>query len=189
MKKILLVVIFYLAGVTGVFAQAGYRNFTFGMSPNQVKQLAPDSTEYQARGGSSTPYIFMYLYNSEVGSSFAVISQYFDEFPTGIKDSWLYSKQEDLLFFFVDNKLHQVCWQDTGNILADLQKRYGDKRVITAGSTETVTWIDGKRIILYAKFHDGSEAQFIGYYDAEYYNPIIQNALQKYRNSRRSRID
>ena len=70
MRKISLVAVLIFLGISGVFAQASYRNFTFGMTIDQVRQLAPDIEVSGDYGGGipAIDAILMYLYNPEVGS-------------------------------------------------------------------------------------------------------------------------
>jgi hypothetical protein len=190
MKKISLIAIFCLISNIGIFAQSGYRNFTFGMNVEQVQRLAPDIVPAKLYGGGDDRFILMYLYNAELGSTLDYENLPWVPWPG--EYTLYYSEKEDVYFNFFDNKLGLVVLFFKGNIIDDLRKRYGNKSVLSVKDkdgknvTDTVTWIEGKRIILY---YSNDDRSVLVYYDAEVFYPLIQKAMQDFRNSKRSRID
>ena len=200
MRKIFLAGIFCFLCVAAVFGQAGYKNFVFGMSAEQVTKLAPDAKEFVGRGGSiPAPYaILMYVYNSEVGSLWnskaAILKVNFGE-------NWItyYSPKEQLVFTFINNKLIAVDVQGlAADVLADLKTRYGEKKIITfndydAWYIDTAVWNDGQRYIMYCMWYDyGSlknDSTTVYYYDAGYLKPLMEKVMQQFRASRSSRLD
>ena len=183
------------------FAQAGYKNLTFGMSAEQVTKLVPDAKKFTGHGGSilGEYALFMYLFNAEVGSlwnskTIKVIPQL--EF-TGVFAMYR-SEKEQLRFSFINDKLYGVNVDDiSDNVLSDLETKYGDKKVITLNDydsvyVDTAVWLDGKRFIVYCKYYGYESLQYytttVFYYDADYLNPLMEKAMQKFRASK-SRLD
>jgi hypothetical protein len=198
MKYFSVIVIFYFVGFTGIFAQTGYKNFTFGMNVDQVKRLAPDIVIPRRHGGGDVTHkdaILVYLYNSEIGfvcdSTKPPFSDYAELFWVRTF-SLYYSEKEDIDFWFLDNKLYAIEVHFAEDVISELKKRYGDKRMITINDRyenyfDTVTWIDGNRFISYLKYY-GDQGCTVEYCDMEYLNPVLQKTMEKYRHSR-SRID
>jgi hypothetical protein len=187
MKKIVVTGIMCGMCAAMAAAQAGYKNFTFGMTAAQVQKITPDAREFEPRGGT-IPGIYtllMYLYNAEVGSLWASPSV-----PEMRYAETLYSSEkEDMVFAFAGNALYgiEVHGLPEG-ILADLKAHYGGKKIITLNDyddilIDTAVWNDGKRFIVYCRYSDYTTKHYyrtaVFYYDVHFVKPIIEKAMQR----------
>ena len=201
MKKILLTGILCCIGAAVALAQAGYKDFIFGMSAEQVIKLAPDTEPVKNFDGSipAVYAIFMYLYNSETGSLWNSKSvDTITQIELTGEFSRYNSNKEQLTFHFFNNKLYGVdVWELPDSILAELKTKYGDKKIITlndydAWYIDTAVWNDGKRFILYRRWYQygslkpGSTEVFYG--DVNVLKPPMDKAAQKIKASK-SRLD
>jgi hypothetical protein len=197
MKKMLFTGIVCGIVVASAAAQTGYKDFTFGMSAEQIKRMVPEASDESLHGGTipGVCALLMYLYNAEIGS------RYSSSIPESCYVyTYLHSLEQQKLIFYLDNnKLYGVEVLDLPeSVYAELKTKYGDKKIITLNDYDTVlvdtaVWNDGKRFIVYSKAYSYTTGEYyntsVFYYDANYLKPLIEKTMQNFRTSRKDRLD
>jgi len=104
------------------FSQSGYRDYTWGMSVDQVKAKCPDLVQKDLIRWAAPTSALMYLYNSEFVTTIPnPLKQ-----ETGTITNYE-SEKNELDCYFLNGKLIAVeitFWQE--NIIAELKKQYGN---------------------------------------------------------------
>jgi len=174
MKRSVVAFFLVFSGSISLFAQSGYKDYSWGISSEQVKQKSPDVRE-TANGFSGPLFSFYYIYYDEL-----------DSFPNPIKQeigkmTEFYSQKNNLNFHFVDNKLVAVAVTFySENILPELKKQNGNKKEVSirysGNKYQTITWNkDPNRYIVYDSAGYGIET--VTYIDGKWVKPLFNKAF------------
>jgi hypothetical protein len=181
MKK-LFVFLFAVVFSISLFSQTGYKDYTWGMSIDQVKQKNKNVHE-DNMGWGSIYYAYLYFNNSN-----DVLSEKdFFEYLFNRETATLHSGIDDLSFFFENNKLVMVEVNFSNeNILPSIQKQYGRKTTKNTRSGrntyEFVAWRTNSRIIVYNTA--GYKYEDVAYVDLEWLDSFIQRILSIVQSKR-----
>ena len=127
----------------------GYKNYTWGMSVNTVLDLTPEITESSfALTSSESVSIAMDYFNDEVDGVIPLPSM-----NAEIGYSAYISKKQNLVFFFLDDKLVQVEVKDVGKYgLKQLQDKYGQvkvqHRMYSQAASKSACWEDPPSLLI-----------------------------------------
>lgn len=178
--------IFSIIACVGLYAQNGYKDYTWGMTITQIRARCGDIEETNA----------VYWWYQP---SFAVLSFYEEEIKSTVPDPLEYEKREilscesaknGLVFYFVDSKLAAVELHfDEEGIYNELVKQYGEISIIHTMYRfkihKTSTWLDNRnRIIIWDYPQDGIET--VTYVDASWLAPLIDKAISAHRKEKES---
>jgi len=188
MKKALFVVLVLFVTVA-LFGQTGYKDYTWGMSLEQVKEKCPDVREV-GTGFKATLFMFYYVYYEQL-----------DSFPDPLKQETrnmtkFQSMKNDLMFYFIDNKLVAVdVTFSAENILPELLKQNGNKIARSIRYSENtyklVAWNNNQnRYILYD--FDNYFIETVTYIDGRWLKPLFDKtmtAINAAKSSSKSKLD
>ena len=119
MKRVGLLVLCLFFIPVYLFSQSGYKDYTWGMTIEQVKEQATDLTEESYFRFAAPSYAIMYLYSSEITSSVPNPLSHEKGKITSYK-----SEKQELKFYFLDNKLLSVEVSFFGeNIITELKSK------------------------------------------------------------------
>lgn len=193
MKRLFCVGLFLMLSVY-IFAQNGYKEYTWGMTVNQVKTICSD---LEVISGSdaflNTPKnVLMYLYNSELVSKILYDIPDPLRYETGTITSGI-SKQNDLSFYFLNGRLIavRVSFGYGVKIISDLERQYGRVNPIAWDnrSVQTASWNkEANRTINWLSV--GHE--YVTYIDKNWLTQLMNKAMEEYRKKQsntRSRLD
>ena len=182
MKKnfiILLIILF----PTIVFAQ-GYKEYTWGMSPEEVKNLAPDLKASPHTYWDSPTRILLFFYSKEIISSIP------DPMEYEIGNISRYnSNSTNLEFYFINNKLRGVSFFMWGeDIYSSLVEKYGKVTPVSSMQMKTryktACWEDDKRII-YWEEEQSAYIETVQYIDSQWLSPLLEKTISDYRDKKK----
>jgi len=169
---------------------SGYKNFIWGMSVNEVRNLCPDiKSETYIRWGAPS-YVILYLYNSEIISSVPnPLSKEAGRITVYESDS------EDLYFYFVDGRLVAVqVWFFNENILSELVKKYGSVNPVGGSYLRyeymTATWDND--ITRYIVWEGDLPLERVYYISRSWLSPLLEKTLSEFqsdKNKTSSKLD
>ena len=200
MKKLFLAItILLICTGTGIFAQNGYQNYTFGMSMEQIKSVFPDAEESTFTSNSLT-YLMYHLHKSEL--------------PDRMPNPYIWAKEDirilytgeytwlssSYYFIFNQNRLvGVVTFFPNENVLPDLVNRYGSGLtygMVFQNSTflEGRIWQNGTQRFITWEMYEAmyTNYQVVSYFDAAWVRDLCQKAINNYREEQqriRSRLD
>lgn len=189
MKKASFFALTLFVTTTAIFGQSAYRDYNFGMSPDQVRNISPDIRSVDLYF-QATVFSFYYIYYDQLDSYPDPLRQ-----ETG-RVTKFNSRSNNLYFYFVDDKL--VCVEvifSTDDIFSELQNRHGNKplrHVRYVGNTyNTVAWNnDPNRWVVY--YNDRVALQSVSYFDGRWLKSLFDktiSAINAAKSSSRSRLD
>jgi len=179
-----------------LYAQNGYKEYTWGMSVNQVKAISTDLEVEEGPGYKPFDNIarnaLMFLHYSELASKvLANIPE-----PMKYESSAITkyrSRQNDLSFYFLAERLVAVELKFMEmNIISDLERQNGKVNPISwlNGSNQTATWDKEPNRMIYWLSTGGWET--VTYIDKKWLAPLIDKAMEEYKKAQsneRSRLD
>jgi len=178
------------------YAQNGYKEYTWGMSVNQVRAISTDLEaekvpEYSPFGDIAR-YALMYLHYSDF-----VIKDFYSfpdpmKYESGIITKYL-SKQNGLSFYFLSDRLVAVeirFWMI--GIISDLEHQNGKVNPISwlGGRNQTASWNKDTNRIIY--WFSTGDTEWVTYIDKKWLAPLIDKAMEEYKRAQsneRSRLD
>jgi hypothetical protein len=188
-------------------SQNGYKEYTWGMSTDQVKSICPDlivdntiEEEFKRLNIKlddttrwKTPkYALMYLYKSDLINKIPEPLQY--EYG---KLSYYESDQNDLQFYFLNDKLIAVeLTFRNENIISELKQRYGNVSPISGSlpvyyNYQTAAWDkEPNRIIVWEQGNTGIET--VTYIDKKWLSPLLNKTIEVIKrgtSNTRNRLD
>jgi len=133
-----------LSAVSTATAQSGYKDFTWGMTVEQVKKKCLDLVSYNYIRWPAPSYVTMYLYSNEIEGFVPNPLEY----ASGQLVAYESTKNE-LRFYFINKKLIAVEMQFIQKkILDDLIAQYGNVTpvggVYGSYQYQTASWNDQK---------------------------------------------
>jgi hypothetical protein len=184
------ILIFLVFVSTLGFAQNGYKDYTWGMSIDQVRAKCSDLSQKQLIRWAAPTYALMYSHYSEfvstipnpLGQELGTITNY-------------ESQKNEQEFYFLNGKLIAVeisFWQE--NILDDLKKQYGNVNPVSGfyGNYryQTASWNkEANRVIVWEL---NAPLEYVTYIDKNWLTPLLNktlDAFKKEKSSTRSRLD
>jgi len=189
MKYFLVISLLFFVS-TVIFSQNGYREYTWGMTIDQVREKSADLTQKQLVRWASPQNAIMFLYNSEFSSTIPNPLSY----ETGTITTYE-SKSNDIIFYFLNGILISAeitFWQE--NILTELRRQHGNVTPLSASfgnyRFQTATWNrEANRIIVW---EINAPLEYVTYIDKNWLNPLMNRTMTIFRNQRdesRSRLD
>lgn len=187
-----LVIVMTFLSICGVSAQSGYKDYTWGMTVEQVKKKCPDLVSYDYIRWPVSSYVIMYLYNDEIEGFVPNPLEY----TSGQLLAYESAKNE-LKFYFINKKLIAVEVQFIQKkILDDLMAQYGKVEPVNGvyGSYQyqTASWNDQKNRFIVWEAPRGYSMEIVTYIDGNWLSPLIDKAISAYRKeqaSSKSRLD
>jgi hypothetical protein len=189
MKKGL--ILFFLLSLSILaFAQNGYKEYSWGMSIEQVREKCPDLEQKRLIRWAAPTYALMYIHKSEFVSS---IPNPLEQEPGTITN--YESKKNEQEFYFLNGKLVAVeifFWEE--NILSELEKQYGDVSPILGSygnyRYQTAAWNkEANRIITWEL---NLPMEYVTYIDKFWLTSLLNKTMEVFRKRNdniRSRID
>jgi hypothetical protein len=190
-KTSILVLSFLLLLCSNIYAQYGYKEYTWGMTTEEVRAKCADLKLFPSSSWPSPTRVLLYFYSSEISSTIPNPLQY----EKG-KIEIYNSNSKSLDFYFVDGKLRAVSMMFFGeDIYSSLVQKYG-KVYSVSGSQgnyryETASWKDKGRIIIWEQ-EQSLYFETVQYIDSQWLNPLIDKAMSDYRgkkNQTKSKLD
>jgi hypothetical protein len=213
MKKILFMLIYVVIIGNIAFAQSGYLNFNWGMSPNEVNSVLDNNQKegYKNEIGWPDPIQLMmfHFYGSELRNSFdgrlrsATQLRLLEGQPMGYRyigyTNYYYNHfiNGGLAFYFENNRLIAVqTIFSEANIIRELETRYGRGTEIV--NYDAKVWLNNNRCILLMNNPTGRHQflEFVTYFEVDALRRICQDSMEQNRRELReeqqknsSRID
>ena len=188
MKKVLigLVVALVFLGVCSVNAQSGYKDYTWGMTVEQVKKKCPDLVSYNYIRWPAPSYVTMYLYSNEIEGFVPNPLEY----ASGQLAAYESAKTE-LKFYFISKKLIAVEVQFIQKrILDDLMAQYGKVEPVSGAygryQYQTASWNDQKNRVIVWEGPMEYSLETVTYIDGNWLNPLVDKAISAYRKEQES---
>jgi len=187
-----LVVALAFLGICSVNAQSGYKDYTWGMTVEQVRVKCPDLVSYNYVRWPATSYVTMYLYKDEIEGFVPNPLEY-----TSGQIVAYESAKNEIKFYFINKKLIAVEMQFIQKkILDDLIAQYGNVTpvggVYGSYQYQTASWNDQKNRFIVWEAPRGYSIEIVTYIDGNWLSPLIDKAISAYRQekaSSKSRLD
>jgi len=190
------------------FAQSGYKDFSWGMSVNDINALINiknnHEDDYSSSLTSKDAFSFLVYYLNQSKITDTVPNPYFDLQESGYYGCSTtdgYWSNDTLDFHFQNNKLFAVAtyFMDS-SVLQELQSRYKNGVKICMdfgdGNVDAVIWNPSPtRFIVWEKYNTTSYApahEIVTYIDAKFFRIIADKSMTRYRTAikkRDSRLD
>jgi hypothetical protein len=199
MKKTI-VLLFLVVFTSMVFAQGGYLDFRWGMSPDEVQNLLPDDLKDRFKEDSSDfpsvlGTLMFHLYGTEIQNTpdRRTISTPPQGHKTYVAGNWGNWHEGSLRFYFdTNNRLFGVMsiFKDA-NIVNELQSRYGRSAQYTESLLEMPihVWENNQRFII--SFEDRKPymgvggSWRVGFFDSAAVRRMCQSTMEENRRKLR----
>jgi hypothetical protein len=188
MKKktsaICLGMIFFVITCVDLYAQNGYKDYSWGMTITQVKGKCSDLKIYDDTYWPIPSYAIMYIYHDEIES---IVPDPLEQEHEAV--SAYTSEKKDLKFYFVNKKLVAVELHfSQANILKELEKEYGEISPVDGAHGgyryKTAAWNSTKRVIVWDSPGYGMET--VTYVDGNWLTPLMNKTISAYRKEKDS---